>query len=781
MKRLRGKIIKPLIIFITGLGLSAIFTWSAYIVNRNSIRSSEKQIVKDILFTMSVNIETTLDQVFMPDLIGYHDGEVSRELFTTLTNPSLELSSTSFSWIPLVKAIDRKSFVTNSSVEYPGYHIKIIDQTSTTSPRPIDDADIWPILHANPLFNEDLRGVDLKLFIGNDIERMIETRETVIGELFFIALFDNALKFSNENSVYNILQPVFNSNDEIIGSFNRLLFPSEIIIESLEGSGIQDVKNSQVSIFRTGVDGIEETVFVEDRHQQSDEFSSDIDFKHGKNKYTYENDIRHNKIVITMTSDTVPQFQSYGIIMCISIFSSVLVTIMCYLQIIVSDRNKVLAKDRKKALDIAIIESEHKTRFVSEMSHEFRTPLNGIMGMMDLIRSENISPTVRRYMAIAESCSTIMLGIVNDILDFSKIQSGKMSIVRCPVSIRTLMRETMDIMRVTYNKKLHTIHEKVILRLELKPSVPEGLSELDDTRVRQIIVNLVSNAFKFTHNGKITVKVECTGIDISGTDSTLHISVSDTGIGISPKGVNNLFKPFSQVHDPREINAGGTGLGLVICKNLCSAMGGDITCESVKGVGTVFSFNCKFQKPTDPIYTFDTSRDWDLSEPIELREDEEDEYIVDISPKPISDKIGACFTTRSSIAKKPSIIFADDVNVNRLILERMMAPLRVNISFAENGLELVNMCMAKKYSIILTDIVMPVMSGTEASRIISTGTGPNRSTPIIAISGTNDETGMTIDTITKPVARHLLYDKICKWLSNEEVTWIHQNWARESE
>jgi len=709
----------------------------------------------------------------MPDLIGFHQGNITRELFTVLTNPQLQLSSTSFSWVPMVKSKDREAFVKESSIEYPGYEIILVDQNSQISTRPIDDSDIWPLLHANPLFNEEIRGADLFFFWKTDIERMIEINDTVISDLFFLDTFDNILKFSNENAVYNILQPVYNiKTSEIIGIFARLFFPSEIVIKSLQESDVDDVDDHQVSVFRRRNNGDQETVYVEDR----DDLTQDIVFKKGTNSYTDSSDIRGDTLTINMSSNTTPDFQSYGIILIVSIIASILISIMYIRQTFISEKNKSLADERKKALDIAIFESEHKTTFVSEMSHEFRTPLNGIMGMVDLIRSENTSTIVKKYIGIAESCSDIMLGLVNDILDFSKIESGNIHITKDPVYIRIFMKETIDIMRVTYRQRGD---DNVILKLYIDSSVPGDISQMDHKRVRQVIVNLLSNAFKFTKTGTIIVKIECKQEDEEV--HRMYISVTDTGIGISKEGLSNLFKPFSQVHDAREFKAGGTGLGLVICKKICNAMGGDITCESVKNVGTAFSFNIVFDNTHTLQDECNIEKEWDLSAPIEIREDEEEEYIIDISSKPIVEPLGSCFNERSVTIKKPSIIFADDVNVNRLILDRMMAPLNTDVSFANDGLQLVNMCMSKKFSLILTDINMPIMSGTEASRIISTGTGPNRDTPIIAISGSCNEKGLTVDSLMKPIARNLLYDKLSKWLGDEEVTWIHQNWKKDLE
>jgi len=785
------KLVKPCLILLTGFSLSGILTWSAYKLNLNSIRSDENQIISDIALSLSSNIESTLNQLFMPDLIGFNGGNITRELFTVLTNPLLEISSTSFSWVPVVKPLERDSFVKESSIEYPGYEIVFIDENSQMIVRPIDNTDMWPLLHANPLFNEGLRGVDLFPFWASDIARMLSTNSTVISDLFFLDSFDNILKFSNENAVYNILQPVYDiKTSHVIGTFARLFFPSEIIIKSIEGSSIGKVDNHQISIFRTRSDDITETVFVEDRTKQSDEFSNDIVFKKGKNSYTVVTNVRVNELIVKMTSDTSPKFQTYGIILIVSLFASILASLMYFHQVTISDKNKTLASERKKALDIAIVQSEHKSKFVSEMSHEFRTPLNGIIGMMDLIRSESTSGVVKKYMGIAESCSNIMLGLVNDILDFSKIESGKMKIIRSPTHLRGFIADTIDIMRVIYRKNDSNEHyneksnDRLLLKLELDSSIPGGISEIDNKRVRQIIINLISNAFKFTNHGSITVKVECKQVDVEKDECRLYMSVSDTGIGMSPDGVNNLFKAFSQVHDAREIRAGGTGLGLVICKKLCGSMKGDITCESVKGMGTIFSFDCVFGKPPETGYTLETytiKKEWDLSEPIEIKDDEENEYVVDTPSKFVSEPLGVCFTERSLIAKKPSIICADDVNVNRLILDRMMAPLTADVYFAKDGLELVNMCMVNKFSVILTDIVMPIMSGTEASRIISTGTGPNKDTPIIAISGSNDEKGLTVDSLLKPIARNLLYDKLSKWLKDDEVTWIARNWRKELE
>jgi len=393
--------------------------------------------------------------------------------------------------------------------------------------------------------------------------------------------------------------------------------------------------------------------------------------------------------------------------------------------------------------------------------------------MMDLIKTKETSIIVKKYMGIAESCSSMMLSLVNNILDFSKMESGNMTIVRCSASVRTIIEEVMNIMRVTYKTKENEL--SVMLKCEIDSSVPKGLSEIDDVRVRQVIVNLLSNALKFTKSGSVTLKASCGNTSVKLGDTRLHISIIDTGIGMSAEGISRLFKPFSQVHNARQIKAGGTGLGLVICKNLCEAMEGSISCESAPGHGTTFSFDCVFGLPENQEYTGEEKvMEWDLSKQLTV-EDGEEEYIVEKASKPVYSTIGSCFTRRSSTSVRPSIICADDVNINRLLLDRMLQPLKINVHFARDGEELVKYCNQRKFSLILTDMVMPIMNGDEASRIIATGTGPNKDTPIIAITGSSEEEGMVVDFIAKPVARHLLYSKISKWITDEEVTWIYEN------
>ena len=671
------------------------------------------------------------------------------------------------SWNPRVENSDIPLFIEKYSTDHP-----TLDTPSFTS-----DTEIWPALYQLPLVNGRI-GVDLYTNpIAKDIlDLMIEFQDNYITPRF---------TGPNNEVLVLALQPVF-KDEVVIGCISRDI----------------NIGDYLDSIFRLAIDKVDRRTVGDDLARElltefndvrfrayivpkiSDEFilydldqsvAGDVhmpsqDFLDTKGEtFEYVDRIDDNSDLYIICKSDIKIDNTDGLLVLL-----VLIFATCAISCVMFVWSKLLSQ-RKNALDIAIVQSEHKSKFVSEMSHEFRTPLNGIMGMMDLIKSEQASGIVKKYMGIVESCSSIMLSLVNDILDFSKIEAGCMKIIRCTTCIRTILKETVSVMRVTYCKKDQFSRGKVSLILKIDKSVPEGYSEIDDVRVRQIIVNLMSNALKFTNNGNVTLTVGCRDENVDEGDSRLYCSVTDTGIGMSQEAVSKLFRPFSQVHDAREVKAGGTGLGLVICKRLCESMGGSITCESVEGKGTTFSFDCVFGKPEDITDDGYYSEEWDLSIPVELCEDE---YIVDSASKSVSEDVGACFTRRSGTSTKPSIIIADDVNINRLLLDRMLENINADIHFAKDGMELVTKCTERKFSLILSDVQMPIMSGAEAMRLISTGTGPNCDTPIISVSGSTHEEGTAVDKIMKPVVRSVLYEKLAKWLCDEEITWIHENWEK---
>ncbi len=329
------------------------------------------------------------------------------------------------------------------------------------------------------------------------------------------------------------------------------------------------------------------------------------------------------------------------------------------------------------------VEAEVKARgeFFAKMSHEIRTPIGGVLGIADLLKETSITDKQRKYVDTIYNAGTSLLTIVNDILDFSKMDSGNLEIESIPFDLPRLVQESVDIVAVTSDET------KVQFVMIVDDSIPHSLMG-DPVRLRQVLLNLLGNANKFTVEGKITIKVECTHDECSSI--TLKFCVVDEGIGLTPKQINNLFQPFKQADSSTTRRFGGTGLGLAICKELVELMAGNIGVESILGQGATFWFSVKLEKPN-------------VSESDCL--DCTNDKAIDNEPYD--------FTSIK-------LLVAEDNAVNLMVLKGMLKKYNITAEFVNDGRSALEAYKAhhQDYSGILMDCEMPIMDGFQASKAI---------------------------------------------------------------
>ncbi|MFT6733453.1 MAG: signal transduction histidine kinase/CheY-like chemotaxis protein [Polaribacter sp.] len=396
--------------------------------------------------------------------------------------------------------------------------------------------------------------------------------------------------------------------------------------------------------------------------------------------------------------------------------------------------------DLVKARDEANQSNNAKGEFLANMSHEIRTPMNGVIGMLRMLSDTKLSTQQQEFSEIASSSAKSLLSLINDILDFSKMEAGKFELESTTFNIHKIMNQFNGMVSLELEEKGIQFNNFV------DKNVPIFLIG-DQNRLRQILINLIGNAKKFTSGGSISIAIHL--VERLNKKVVINFSVKDTGIGISKSNQQELFDKFSQADKSTTRKYGGTGLGLAISKQLVEAMKGEITVESEEGKGSEFSFTAQFGLPTEnqlDIFNKQNNTHKNQDNKFQIHTDQ---------------------------LAKLDVLVAEDNKINQMVIKGILKKIGINTIISNNGKEALEHLKSNHFDIVFMDLQMPEMDGIEATRLIRSGKAGELNKDVIIVAATANamkgdiekclSAGMN-DYLSKPILFEEMDRVVRKWL-----------------